>query len=481
MSKLVIIALLLCYTSIETGTAAGRKIPDIVPRFLSSLADGAQRAYAKGSAFIVASAACVTLLSCGATDNNYLTYSDNAVSGEVVDGLPIMQGVTTENETQVFALTERSKVYLFSLTDGKNIIFPSVMNKRNYQGSAQEMQQLLFKGLSPGSTYLLQVHSARTKELLDERQLRTLTPDRHNIRFAFGSCMNDSWPQGDIWQQMVALNPDVIFLIGDNVYTDFSKDVTTPDDLWIRNFQTRNRIKLFKNKKLVPVVAVWDDHDYGMNNSDHSYLYKEESLSVFKTFFASADTDNFRMPGIGVASSFSIYGYNFFFLDNRTFRTAKDSSPQWHFGEMQLQWLWENLASKDTAFLVSGGQFFGGYSHGESFQGNHPERFSDFLSELKDSSAKVIFLSGDVHFTEIMEIPEELLGYQTYELTSSPIHAAARPFAFFPKNPLRIEGKGSVINFMLVEVSKSNEELHLKATSYTGGGVVLFSGEYTID
>lgn len=480
MRKLIIVAFILCCASNEAGIAAG-KIPNIVSRILSSVTGGTQRVYTKGRAFVATAAVCATLLSCGATNKSYLTHNDTTTSGEVVSGLPIMQGVTTENQTQIFVLTERSENYLFSLTDGNNTVLPAVIDKSSYQDSAQEMQRLLFQGLSPSSAYLLKVHSARTYELLDERELRTLTPDRQNLRFAFGSCTNDLWPQGDIWQQMIKLNPDMIFLIGDNVYTDFYKDMTTPSVLWTRNFQARNRINLFKSKKLIPVVAVWDDHDYGMNDSDSSYQHKDEALAIFKTFFASADTDNFHMPGIGVASSLSIYGYNFFFLDNRTFRTAKDSSPEWHFGEMQSQWLLKNLAGKDYAFIISGDQFFGGYSHGDSFQGNHPKRFSTFLSKLRDSNAKVIFLSGDVHFTEIMEIPDDVLGHRTYEFTSSPIHAPARPFIFFPRNPLRIAGKGSTINFMLVEVSKSNEELHLKATSYTGGGVVLFSGEYTIN
>ena len=76
------------------------------------------------------------------------------------------------------------------------------------------------------------------------------------------------------------------------------------------------------------------------------------------------------------------------------------------------------------------------------------ERFLEFLDELADSDAKVLFLSGDRHFTEIMEIPAEVLGYQTYEFTSSPVHSNHRKIP--PHNPLRVAGKGSVNNFMLV-------------------------------
>ena len=114
------------------------------------------------------------------------------------------------------------------------------------------------------------------------------------------------------------------------------------------------------------------------------------------------------MPNIGAASFFSIYGFNFLLLDNRSFRTPHGSSPQWHFGAQQVQWLLQSLASKDYAFLFSGDQFFGSYFPKDSFQRNHPQRLTDFLAQLRASEAKVVFMSGDRHYTEVMRIPRGL-------------------------------------------------------------------------
>ena len=421
-------------------------------------------------------ATCANLLSCG---EDYLAHK--VFVANELEGLPIMQGATTSTQTQVFVLTTQSDDYDFSLVDGEgNEIFPVVVAKGSYQGSEHVMQHVFFKGLTPNFAYLLQVHSA-AGELLDERELQTLDPSKQELRFAFGSCMSDYRPQGDIWQQMVALSPDVIFLIGDNVYTNKLSLITAPDFMWMRYVSTRSTLNLFRSRQLIPVIAVWDDHDYGMSNGDLSYPHKEESLSIFTTFFASNDTENFYMPNIGAASFFSIYGYNFFLLDDRTFRTPQGSSPEWHFGEAQSQWLLHNLVNKDYAFLISGDQFFGGYIPKDSFQGSHPERFVDFLHELKSSNTKAVFLSGDRHFAEIMEIPVEVLGYSTYEFTSSPVHAIIHRKRLPRRNPLRVAGEDPMDNFMLIEASKLSTGLHLKATSYTVGGAVLFSGDYTID
>ena len=83
-----------------------------------------------------------------------------------------------------------------------------------------------------------------------------------------------------------------------------------------------------------------------------------------------------------------------------------------------------------------------------------------------------------------MEIPDEKLGYQTYEFTSSPVYTKPKSFPFLFPNPLRIEGEDDATNFMVVEVSEVSEVgggMRMLATSYTVGGRVLFSGEYTVN
>ena len=263
-------------------------------------------------------AACANLLSCGDLEQeayqhlNTNELKDPPITNEL-KGLPIMQGATTASQTQVFVLTAKRDNHVYSLLDGVgNEIAPALLDRDEYPGNEYVMQHMFFRGLTPDSEYLFRVHSF-TGELLDERELRTLDPSRQAVRFAFGSCMSDYVPQGDIWQQMVALKPDVIFLIGDNVYTNNFSPITPPDFMWIRYVSTRRFLNLFKDRQLVPVVAVWDDHDYGMSNGDLIYPHKEEALSIFTAFFASYETDNFYMPNIGAASFFSIYGYNFFF------------------------------------------------------------------------------------------------------------------------------------------------------------------------
>ena len=428
---------------------------------------------------VVAASACVTV-------------RQSTTATQPAAGLAIMQGVTGNDYTQVLVLTRGARDFRFALIDaqGKELP-PAEVEVSKHQGSFWRMQRVVFHQLTPSTVYQLRVW--QRDKLLDERRLSTLNPQQNTVRFAIASCMDDHKPQGDIWQQMLALRPDVIFLIGDNSYADkyiegipygekSGRVMASPSELWGRYVETRNYIDLFRSKDLVPVVATWDDHDYGVNNGGSDYPYKRESLATFNAFFASQPSKHYQRAGLGTAALFSMYGFNFFLLDNRTFRTVdKQAKQQYHYGEAQLQWLWRNLRGKDYAMLLGGDQFFGGYHRFDSFEGKHREAFTRFLAKLKTLPTKVAFFSGDRHITEIMRISDAQLGYQTYEFTSSPVHGKLYPgdWGKVP-NPRQIAAGDLKNNFMLLELSRPQDKLRLQATSYTHGGKQLFSGDYTV-
>ena len=457
------------------GVSKVRKAVDAIKQ----LADRGSATIATGAIVLFA---CANMLSCQYARDAVLTASD-----EVAGSLPIMQGATSAHQTQFFVLTPDAGDYSFSLLDKTgDEIAPTETEERSFAGSEREIQHVFFEGLSKDEPYLFKVRSNTTGKLVDERELRTLAVGRNKLRFAFASCMWDLYNQGDIWEQLVALNPDVIFFLGDNVYADLPAEVTSPNDLWTRYVSTRETLGIFRNKKLIPIVSTWDDHDFGENNSNRDYQFKDEALYTFKAFFISKQTDNFNMPDIGLASSFEIYGYNFFLMDNRAFRTPVGETPEQHFGMDQLHWMLVNLRMQDHAFIAAGSQFFGGYSHvennnsildDESFEGEHPERFQYFIEQLRAADTKVVFLSGDRHYAEVMAIPENVLGYKTHELTSSPIGTIPLPFSKV-ENPLRVAGQDSKNNFMLVEAQERGTGLKLHVTAYSLGGEVLFKGNY---
>jgi alkaline phosphatase D len=204
------------------------------------------------------------------------------------------------------------------------------------------------------------------------------------------------------------------------------------------------------------VFAVWNDHDYGKNDGDRTFNGKTESTDIFLTFFAQRKPAPGFEPGPGVSSWWNAYGAHFAFLDNRSFRSPNglDIPDQTHFGEAQDKWLSEHLQiSHEAVFLISGDQFFGGYHPFESFEGNHPKRFLAELLEWKAAGAPLVFMSGDRRLSEILKVPAARLGYTTYELTSSPIHAQPSE-AKYP-SPNQLVGADGQCNYIILELIRS--------------------------
>ena len=272
----------------------------------------------------------------------------------------------------------------------------------------------------------------------------------------------------------------MIFMIGDNVYADKNlgyRGPAAPVDIWKRYLETRGRLEIFKSKRLVPILAVWDDHDYGWNNGNKSYKYKEDSKKIFEAFYAQRERggNSYFEQGPGVSSIFKAFNIQFIFLDNRSFRGEKGRGSHW--GELQEKWLMKHLASREKFkghVLINGDQFFGAYHRFESFEGHRKKHFTRVMEKIFKSRRPSLFISGDRHLFELMEIPKEEFGYKTYEITSSGVHAKMYPSSWnqWP-NPRQIKGIAGVHNYTLIQFhGQSGLAFHVQ--TFSGDSKLLF-------
>ena len=115
---------------------------------------------------------------------------------------------------------------------------------------------------SLGLATLLSRRPAVATELLSETVLR---------RIAFGSCADQNQPQ-PFWSPIRAFEPQLFLMIGDNVYGDVSSGALTE----LRAAYDRlAAIDGFKRLRAdVPVLATWDDHDYGANDAGADFPHR---------------------------------------------------------------------------------------------------------------------------------------------------------------------------------------------------------------
>jgi alkaline phosphatase D len=99
-------------------------------------------------------------------------------------------------------------------------------------------------------------------------------------RIAFGSCAKEDKEQ-PIWEAVLAARPDLFVFLGDNVYGD-TRDMAELRAKYARLAAQPGFVRL---RETTPLVATWDDHDYGENDAGAEFPLKEESRRIFLEFW----------------------------------------------------------------------------------------------------------------------------------------------------------------------------------------------------
>lgn len=244
-----------------------------------------------------------------------------------------------------------------------------------------------------------------------------------DFRVAFGSCAKYVWDRDQrVFNGVIARTPDLFFWLGDNVYADSEFPRSIAEE-YRRGRGVENLQPLIQS---IPQLAVWDDHDFGSNNSDASIPMREGSLATFKKYWANPA---YGLPDApGVFFDFSYGGVDFFFLDGRFYRdpnTVPDGPSKTLLGTRQKQWIKERLLASKAPFkvLICGS----GWSAADGPDGDTWAAFMTERSELFDfirdrKIEGVVLLSGDSHVGELNCVPRsEQGGYDLYDLVSSPL------------------------------------------------------------
>ncbi|MEO1207668.1 MAG: alkaline phosphatase D family protein [Pseudomonadota bacterium] len=233
-------------------------------------------------------------------------------------------------------------------------------------------------------------------------------------RIGIGSCLSQRHPQ-PIWNGVLGLEkrPDLFLMIGDNVYGD----IKSPDGReLVEAYRTQGSQPEFAQARAaLPMLATWDDHDYGRNDGGGDFGKKAMAGSLFQDFW-QIETGRPADEGIYYARIIGPEGrrVQLIFLDTRSFRgplTRKTASfPHWGRYEPSsaptqvmlgdAQWAWFEGELKKPAeirVIVSSVQVLA-EGHGFERWGNLPAERERLMRVLNATGAKgVIFVSGDRH------------------------------------------------------------------------------------
>lgn len=300
---------------------------------------------------------------------------------------------------------------------------------------------------------------------------------------AFGSCADQSSPQ-PIWNAIAGSDPDLFVFMGDTVYAD-----TTDMDRMRGAYDKLAAKPGFRAlKESVPMIATWDDHDYGANDAGADYPAKEQSAKVFLDFFDVPERSPRRSrPGI-----YGAYAYGpparrvrVILLDTRSFRSPLVGKA-WQYranrdpeatilGERQWQWLARELGKPaQLRLLVSSIQVIPD-QHGWEKWGNFPLERKRLFHTIRAAGAEgVVILSGDRHHGELSRLPgdhEDGVGYPLYEITASGLNNAIGMAAPEPNRYRRHDRRYRDDHFGLLRIDWESRTLRMAIADEAGESV----------
>jgi alkaline phosphatase D len=411
-----------------------------------------------------------------------LTFSLNAqvhlgpFVGAVTDSSAIFV-VKTYSEQKV-------KIELFTQDDVDNSIFSAieVTDSSNYLYT-----KIPVTGLKPNTTYFYRsvVDGFRSKRW---HSFQTFPKEKnYSFSFGFGSCQQSPWSMPDPEIFPVIANDTIRFFIqiGDWTYPDttekkYGYKYNIKMELLEKSYSSKYDYNypfvsevLFK----MPVIHVYDDHDFACNNSDGSDPAKQNTIWAYKTFFPHYKLEN---PDNGIWQSFTFSDVDFFVLDLRAQRNidslafkGKFNPPPGHSilagyeisGVNQKDWFFNALKNSDAKWkvIVSSVVFNPAYAKVTELDtlpkdswwfpsdvsdkwAGYPEDYNALVNTIKENNIKnVIVLSGDSHSSYIDDgtnsvIPE--ISASNLEVNNSKIDQRLKKLGISIWNKGSYDGEG---------------------------------------
>jgi alkaline phosphatase D len=303
-------------------------------------------------------------------------------------------------------------------------------------------------------------------------------------RIALASCTDETRPQ-PIWDTVIADKPDLMIFGGDNVYA--SEQPWSIQTLR-QAYATQAAVPGFARlRRAVPHLAIWDDHDYGLNDGGAEFVHKAASKSAFLDFWQAGENDPRRQrEGIYHAETFGPPGrrVQVILLGTRWFRspwkpTDRRNAPgkeryvpdfdaaKTMLGETQWQWLAEQLRVPAQVRLVVSGVQVTADGHGWERWGNFPLEWGRLCRLITVTRAQgVVFLSGDRHIGALYREARGPAPYPMYELTSSGITHPWKEAS--EAGPNRLGELFTEPHFGVVEIDWPANRLHLQIKDLAG-------------
>lgn len=358
------------------------------------------------------------------------------------------------------------------------------------EASRAHAMDFIMDQVVPGTTYSYRpVVNGKVVDVGEPLSFRTqplwkFRTDPPEVSVALGSCSYINEPAYDrpgepyggeyqIFNAIAERKPDLMLWLGDNIYLR-EPDWGSRTGFLHRYTHMRSTPELQRLLRSTAHYAIWDDHDFGPNDADGSFVNSALAREMFDVFWPNPTCGVPHVPGI--TTSFSHADLDFFLLDDRTFRVPLDmkTAEAAMLGKAQLDWLIQALKYSDASFklIAVGSQVLSTQEQYENYSTFEKER-GDLLRRIEEEGIRgVVFLTGDRHFTELSALPLKD-GRTILDLTCSSLTSGT--YKPTDKNTLRVEGTAvEGRNFSTLTFTGAKGERTMTIRVFNADGVLIW-------
>ncbi len=353
-----------------------------------------------------------------------LTMGSLLKADEVVG--PLVGSVSSSSVQMLYRPSANSQTLRLQVFDANDQLVKTVSS--DCAAERDFVAHFTISGLRPATSYEYQIErTGDSPQVLVKagpaHQFTTPTQQRtgERVMVSFVSCV-DIEPTG-IWNEMEKLSVDAVCLMGDTPYIDSS-------DLGVAREKHRQFLQMPDLARLgqtTPVVGIWDDHDFGMNNGNGLNL-REGKSRTRKAFVDYRAHDRYGNGREGVYHKMDLGALEIFFLDPRYFSQTEpspvDEAQPTCFGRQQWEWLLQGLRDSKAKFKV--------LAMGAIWQDKKNSETDDMFTYWYERDALLDFikteqisgvtlLGGDIHVARHLKHPDRV-GYDLHDFVISPGH-----------------------------------------------------------
>ena len=263
---------------------------------------------------------------------------------------------------------------------------------------------LVVGGLQPSTGYQVTI-TGDDGTLLGPHQVRTAPAhdDSRAVRLAVSADLDPSTEfASDLFDQIIATDPELFVTIGDCPYTDNGPVALTVDAYRARHAEMRTEPRVRAWLQAMGIRAIYDDHEF-RNNWDASFVASEPdryaaAMQVWDEFYPLPDAP----PEIRYRNWRWGANVEHILLDCRRFRSADadpDTAAKTMIGATQQAWLLDVLAKSTATWKLIYTSIPLDFGIGNDHWATFTTQRDAIFAAIRDMNATgVLFLSGDQHY-----------------------------------------------------------------------------------